>query len=121
MPTCCRRDRRAHGAAHCTGTFDKAFHVSPFLPMQRRYDWRFTEPGDSLHVHMDVCDGSEREFDATLRSNAAHSPARTLARVLWRYPLMTRRWSSAIHWQALRLWLKRVPVHDHPTRMESPR
>ena len=37
-----------------------------------------------------------------------------LARVLWRYPLMTAQVVGAIHWQALRLWLKRNPVHDHP-------
>jgi DUF1365 family protein len=34
---------------------------------------------------------------------------------------MTAQVVGGIHWQALRLWLKRVPVHDHPTRMESPR
>jgi hypothetical protein len=34
--------------------------------------------------------------------------------VLWRYPLMTAQVVGAIHWQALRLWLKRNPVHDHP-------
>jgi len=34
--------------------------------------------------------------------------------VLWRYPLMTVQVVAAIHWQALRLWLKRNPVHDHP-------
>ena len=33
--------------------FDKRFHVSPFLPMDMRYDWRFTAPGDSLDVHME--------------------------------------------------------------------
>ncbi len=38
----------------------------------------------------------------------------SLARVLWRYPLMTAQVVGAIHWQALRLWLKRNPVHDHP-------
>jgi DUF1365 family protein len=34
--------------------------------------------------------------------------------VLWRYPLMTAQVIGAIHWQALRLWLKRNPVYNHP-------
>ncbi len=34
--------------------FDKAFHVSPFMPMERSYDWQFTPPGKDLFVHMDV-------------------------------------------------------------------
>jgi DUF1365 family protein len=36
--------------------------------------------------------------------------------------MMTLRVIAGIHWQALRLWIKRVPVHDHPTtRRASPR
>ena len=42
-----------------------------------------------------------------------------LARVLWRYPLMTAQVIAGIHWQALRLWLKRTPVHDHPSTREK--
>jgi hypothetical protein len=41
--------------------------------------------------------------------------------VLWRYPLMTAQVVAGIHWQALRLWLKRTPVHDHPAKLERPR
>lgn len=103
----------AHGRAH-GWRFDKRFHVSPFMPMARAYDWRFTAPGDDLRVHMDVFDGERRDFDATLVLQRRPWTGAHLARVLWRYPLMTVQVVAAIHWQALRLWLKRNPVHDHP-------
>jgi cyclopropane-fatty-acyl-phospholipid synthase len=96
-------------------SFDKCFHVSPFMAMDRRYDWRFIAPGDELRVHMDVLrsDGA-REFDATLTLERRALDAANLRRVLWRYPLMTAKVVGAIHWQALRLWLKRTPVYEHP-------
>lgn len=94
--------------------FAKAFHVSPFLPMDRDYDWRFTAPADDLRVHMRVLRDGDREFDATLALQRRPLDAGSLARVLWRYPAMTAQVVTAIHWQALRLWLKRTPIHDHP-------
>ena len=95
--------------------FDKVFHVSPFLPMDCAYRWRFNTPADDLRVHMQVDREGQRAFDATLTLQRRPLDGASLARVLWRYPLMTAQVVGGIHWQALRLWLKRTPVHDHPS------
>ncbi|WP_315386390.1 DUF1365 domain-containing protein [uncultured Stenotrophomonas sp.] len=103
-----------HGRA-LAWTFDKRFHVSPFMQMDCEYRWRFTAPGTDLHVHMQVWRDGERQFDADLALQRHPLDGPGLARVLLRYPLMTVQVVAAIHWQALRLWLKRNPVHDHPS------
>lgn len=102
-----------HGVA-LRWDFRKAFHVSPFMPMQRDYAWRFTAPADALRVHMDVLDGGTRDFDATLVLRRRALTGANLARVLLRFPAMTLRVVAAIHWQALLLWLRRNPVYEHP-------
>ena len=94
--------------------FSKEFHVSPFMAMDRQYEWTFTEPSDHLRVHMNVLAPNGPEFDATLVLKRRELTSAALRRVLWRYPLMTAQVIGAIHWQALRLWLKGNPVHDHP-------
>src|SRR6187401_2403507 len=46
--------------------FAKEFHVSPFMPMEMNYDWRFGTPGERLAVHMQNFRDGARVFDATL-------------------------------------------------------
>ena len=94
--------------------FPKAFHVSPFMGMKQDYTWRFTAPGHRLLVHMDNWEKGDRLFDATLVLRRREIGAASLARVLLQYPFMTAKVIGAIHWQALRLWLKRCPVYPHP-------
>src|SRR3569833_1425465 len=69
-------------------SFDKSFHVSPFLAMDRQYVWTFSPPGDSLYVNMDVHRDAQHEFDATLALQRRPLDGRSLNRVLWRYPFM---------------------------------
>jgi DUF1365 family protein len=94
----------------------KDMHVSPFMEMDVQYDWRFAPPGQSLTVHMENARRGRKIFDATLVLEREDIRAGTLARALAGYPLMTFKVVAAIYWQALRLWLKRVPVHDHPAK-----
>lgn len=94
--------------------FSKEFHISPFMPMDIRYDWRLTEPGEALGVHMALDDGDGRVFDATLRLRRRSLTPAGLRRVLVRYPAMTVQVAASIHLHALRLWLKGLPVHRHP-------
>ncbi|NNL05726.1 MAG: DUF1365 domain-containing protein [Xanthomonadales bacterium] len=95
---------------------EKVMHVSPFMEMDVDYDWRFGPPAQRLTVHMANAREGHKLFDATLVLDRREIKAASLARVLISFPLMTLKVVFAIHWEALKLWLKGVPVHDHPDK-----
>jgi len=96
--------------------FGKDFHISPFMPMDIEFDWRLGAPGERLVVHMENHRVGEKIFDATLMLNARAFDGASAAWALTRFPLMTVKVVGAIYWQALKLFLKRIPFHTHPAK-----
>lgn len=104
---------------HMEFTPEKVMHVSPFMQMDVDYRWRFSTPGESLTVFMENSRNGEKIFDAGLHLQRTEIDALSLARILTFHPFMTFKVILGIHWQALRLWLKRVPIFDHPDKKKS--
>ena len=99
-------------AFHCR--FAKEFHVSPFLDLDQQYDWTFASASESLIVQTNSSQNGSRIFDATLSLEPREWNRRNLHAVLRSYPWMTLKVIGAIHWQAICLWWKNVPVVRHP-------
>ncbi len=95
--------------------FPKAFHVSPFHPMEQAYRWRFRWSPRTLAIHMENLVAGVPVFDATLTLALRRADPSRLFRHILAWPLMSMRVLAAIYFQALRLWLKRVPFHPNPT------
>lgn len=88
----------------------KHFYVSPFTPLTTEFDFRLRVPGDQLEIHIDDVANGETTLVSWLRG--ARKPL-TDFRLAWcavRFPFLTLQVILKIHWQALRLWLKRLPV-----------
>lgn len=94
---------------------DKAFHVSPFLPMDMRYRFRFELSEERFRVTKENLQGDDSVFVARMDLHREPLSATGLSRALRRFPPMTIRVIGAIYWQALRLWLRGAKYHPHPS------
>jgi DUF1365 family protein len=90
-----------------SGDSEKVLHVSPFMGMDHRYDWRVADPGDTLAVHIESTRDGALAFDATLSLERRPFSARKLV-------LGNARVLTLIYGHALGLKLKGATVHPHP-------
>ncbi len=98
----------------------KVFHVSPFCAADGRYRFRFmlsagaTEHPKRFIGRIDYDDGEGPLLQTSVGGELEPLTDRALGRALVRYPLFAFAVIARIHWQALRLWLKRVPFFSKP-------
>ena len=106
-------DVRSQERVHKT-EFRKELHVSPFMPLDQRYLWRSTLPGDRLSIRIQSVQGQERVFDACMTLKREEISGAALRKKLIQFPLHTVKIIISIYWQALKLLVKRIPLFTHP-------
>jgi DUF1365 family protein len=102
----------------------KVFHVSPFCEVTGAYRFRFHFAADRWLARIDYDDDSGAPLLETSISGTATPLTRPVVRrVLWRYRWFTLGVVFRIHWQAIRLWVKRVPhfAKPHPPLQRTTR
>lgn len=98
----------------------KVFHVSPFCEVKGHYRFRFEQVAGRAFAQIDyhddaiASDKSDLLITTTIFGKPQALTAGAALSVFFRYPLMTFGVVARIHWQALRLWLKRVPFISKP-------
>lgn len=97
---------------------DKCFHVSPFFDLVGRYRFDLAEPAESLRVHIHETREGVPLLDASISGQRRPMRNRTILTQVLRVPFMTLKVVAAIHWQALKIWIRGGKYHPKPTAPE---
>ena len=95
-------------------TQDKRFYVSPFVEMAMRYHFRVMLPQDRVKLRILETNSEGPLLSATFNGQRRILTTRELLRSFFSLPLVTLKIIAAIHWEALRLWLKGVRLVPRP-------
>lgn len=96
----------------------KRFHVSPFMQLDMDYRFQVVPPAETMSVSIDGSDAGGRLIAATMSGTRQSLSDRALLGLLASHPLLTLKVTLAIHWHAVRLLLKRIPLVSHPPPLE---
>jgi uncharacterized protein len=108
-------DRHVYAGADPAWRDKKVMHVSPFFSMEGSYLWDLPEPDASrVDVRVDLTREGRPVLQARLTLEPEPLTDRALARALVRWPFLTLKVIAAIHYQALRLWLRGARVFTKP-------
>ena len=103
-----------HSGAVFQTEFQKELHVSPFHGMQQQYRWSSTVPDETLAIKLTNLENGKRVFHASLTLSRLPITRFTGLSLLARFPFETAKVTAGIYWQALVLFLRRLPLFAHP-------
>ncbi|MCE5972012.1 DUF1365 domain-containing protein [Sinirhodobacter sp. WL0062] len=95
---------------------EKLFHVSPFLPREGSYTFRFDTTDGRFGAFVDWSNGSTR-LGTSLAGHTRPLTSSTARRAAWRHPFQPERVISLIHWQAAQIIFRGLTYHAHPRQL----
>lgn len=98
---------------------EKLMHVSPFQEVKGRYTFNFNIGADGIEIRISYENGAEGVF-ADLRGSRRVATNRSLLWAALRRPMGAARVVGLIHWQALKLWLRKAPFRKRPAPPAHP-
>lgn len=102
------------GAAAIRQHCDKAFYVSPFMRMDMTYAFTVVPPGETTAVVVHGDDATGRVITASFTGRRQDLSDASLLRMLLRHGLLSVKVLGAIHWEAVKLWLKGLRIQPRP-------
>jgi hypothetical protein len=93
---------------------DKRMHVSPFMEMDHAYRFRLSQPAERFDLAIEVVRGETVFLTAGFNAERRAFSDAELLKAWLRHPLVTLKVIGGIHWEALKLWLKGVPLRGAP-------
>tara|TARA_R110002110_G_scaffold119309_2_gene293726 strand:- start:7061 stop:7813 length:753 start_codon:yes stop_codon:yes gene_type:complete len=94
--------------------FLKKLHVSPFFDMRFVYDLNLKLTKENFIVHMQNMKDDIKHFDVTLSMQGVPFSANALKKLIVKHPFVSQKIILSIYWQALKLYIKRIPFVSHP-------
>lgn len=114
-----QRPRVQIGARKIKDKQKKQLHVSPFFQMDHKYRFLFSAPRDRLSVEIENFKDSNKIHEALLNLRKLEFNKTQLLKMLTRFPFITIRIVSTIHWQAVKLWLKGATFYTNPGKPKT--
>ena len=100
-------------------TCDKKFYVSPFIQMKTFYNFRLLNPGKILNIFIKQSDSEGTLLTACQVGKKIEMSSRNLLFQFLKHPLMSFKVILAIHFEALRLWIKGVKLVKRKIKIKN--
>ncbi|MAN62274.1 MAG: DUF1365 domain-containing protein [Parvibaculum sp.] len=97
---------------------EKRMYVSPFTEMDGHYQFELCPPGETVQVYIGLSDAEGPLLSASFDGEREPWSDKALALTFLQYPLMTLKVTVGIHYEALKLWWKKVPIIRHEPAAE---